>query len=120
MDQHDLTFVIPTYRLRDVGETEQYDQHFWRDGHSVRHRAVADAGRNQLLLLPEGPTWDSAARCSECRPHGVGLPRRVSRPRRDRLKALSESNRALLIEARGSRRDAVGESPKRDMRQTRT
>src|SRR5262245_36638005 len=31
------TFAIPTYRLRDVGETaEQYDQHFWRNGHSVR------------------------------------------------------------------------------------
>jgi hypothetical protein len=37
MEQHDLTFVIPTYRLRDAGETvEQYDQHFWRTGHSVR------------------------------------------------------------------------------------
>ena len=32
MEQRDLTFVIPTYRLRDVGETvEQYDQHFWRN-----------------------------------------------------------------------------------------
>jgi hypothetical protein len=37
MEPHDLVFVIPTYRLRDVGETvEQYDQHFWRNGHSVR------------------------------------------------------------------------------------
>jgi hypothetical protein len=36
MERHELTFVIPTYRLRDVGETvEQYDQHFWRNGHSV-------------------------------------------------------------------------------------
>jgi hypothetical protein len=34
-DQGDLTFAIPTYRLRDVGETvEQYDEHFWRNGHS--------------------------------------------------------------------------------------
>jgi hypothetical protein len=32
----DLFFVIPTYRLRDVGETvQQYDEHFWRNGHSV-------------------------------------------------------------------------------------
>jgi hypothetical protein len=32
----DLTFVIPTNRLRDVGETvEQYDEHFWRNGHSI-------------------------------------------------------------------------------------
>jgi hypothetical protein len=35
--QRDAFFVIPTYRLRDVGETvEQYDQHFWRNGHAVR------------------------------------------------------------------------------------
>jgi hypothetical protein len=26
---HDLSFVVRTYRLRDVGETvEQYDEHF--------------------------------------------------------------------------------------------
>ena len=37
MQEKDLYFVIPTYRLRDVGETvEQYDEHFWRNGHSVR------------------------------------------------------------------------------------
>src|SRR3984893_13370962 len=30
-----LSFVIPTTRLRDVGETvEEYDEHFWRNGHS--------------------------------------------------------------------------------------
>jgi hypothetical protein len=30
------TFGIPTYRLRDVGETiERYDENFWRNGHSV-------------------------------------------------------------------------------------
>ena len=35
--QTDIFFVIPTYRLRDVGETvEEYDQHFWRNGHAVR------------------------------------------------------------------------------------
>lgn len=35
MRDPDLYFVIPTYRLRDVGETvEQYDEHFWRNGHS--------------------------------------------------------------------------------------
>jgi hypothetical protein len=29
----DLQFVIPTYRLRDVGETvEAYDENFWRNG----------------------------------------------------------------------------------------
>src|ERR1700678_4849337 len=37
MPVNDLFFVIPTYRLRDVGETvEQYDEHFWRNGHRVR------------------------------------------------------------------------------------
>src|SRR5262249_22629228 len=37
MQEKDLFFVIPTYRLRDVGETvELYDEHFWRNGHSVR------------------------------------------------------------------------------------
>jgi hypothetical protein len=36
MHANDLFFVIPTYRLRDVGETvEAYDEHFWRNGHSV-------------------------------------------------------------------------------------
>ena len=35
MRERELYFVIPTYRLRDVGETlEQYDEHFWRNGHS--------------------------------------------------------------------------------------
>jgi hypothetical protein len=36
MHAKDVSFVIPTYRLRDVGETvEAYDEHFWRNGHSV-------------------------------------------------------------------------------------
>jgi hypothetical protein len=37
MSNKDVYFVIPTYRLRDVGETiEEYDEHFWRNGHCVR------------------------------------------------------------------------------------
>lgn len=37
MSHTELPFVIPTYRLREVGETvEQYDERFWRDGHAVR------------------------------------------------------------------------------------
>jgi glycosyltransferase involved in cell wall biosynthesis len=37
MDTPTLSFVIPTYRLRDVNETvECYDQHFWNNGHAVR------------------------------------------------------------------------------------
>jgi hypothetical protein len=43
-DPHDLTFVIPTYRLRDVGETvEQYDLHFWRNGHRARIMVFDDS-----------------------------------------------------------------------------
>jgi hypothetical protein len=37
MSEKELFFVIPTNRLRDVGETvEQHDEHFWLNGHSVR------------------------------------------------------------------------------------
>ncbi len=37
MNAADLYFVIPTYRLRDVGETvEAYDEHFWRNGHAPK------------------------------------------------------------------------------------
>ncbi|QJX00609.1 hypothetical protein [Frigoriglobus tundricola] len=37
MNAAELYFVIPTYRLRDVGETvEAYDEHFWRNGHAPR------------------------------------------------------------------------------------
>ncbi|WP_029630176.1 hypothetical protein [Zavarzinella formosa] len=37
MQPQETYFVIPTYRLRDVGETvEQYDEHFWRNGHSPK------------------------------------------------------------------------------------
>jgi hypothetical protein len=36
MHAHDLSFVIPTYRLRDVSETvEEYDGHFWKNGHAL-------------------------------------------------------------------------------------
>ncbi len=42
MGQHELTFVIPTYRLRDVGETvEQYDQHCYARGEWLVDTAMA-------------------------------------------------------------------------------
>jgi hypothetical protein len=52
--EHDLTFVIPTYRLRDVGETvEHYDQLFWRNGHSVRIMVFDDSSpANQAKYFP--------------------------------------------------------------------
>jgi hypothetical protein len=54
MGHHELTFVIPTYRLRDVGETvEEYDQHFWRNGHSVPIVVFDDSSRaNQEKYFP--------------------------------------------------------------------
>ena len=44
MTSHDLSFVIPTYRLRDVGKTiEQYDQHFRKNGHALRLIVFVDS-----------------------------------------------------------------------------
>jgi hypothetical protein len=37
MHPKELLFVVPTYRLREVGEmVEAYDEHFWRNSHAVR------------------------------------------------------------------------------------
>ena len=54
MHEHDVFFVIPTYRLRDVGETvEHYDEHFWRNGHSVRMIVFDDSSpANQEKYYP--------------------------------------------------------------------
>lgn len=50
----ELYFVIPTYRLRDVGDTvEQYDEHFWRNGHAVRMIVFDDSSpANQEKYYP--------------------------------------------------------------------
>jgi len=35
MNDLETYFVVPTHRLRDVSETiHDYDEHFWRNGHS--------------------------------------------------------------------------------------
>src|SRR5277367_5815586 len=49
-----LFFVIPTHRLRDVGETVAcYDEHFWRNGHSVRIIVFDDSSPvNQEKYFP--------------------------------------------------------------------
>jgi hypothetical protein len=54
MSAKDVFFVIPTYRLRDVGETlEHYDEHFWRNGHSVRMIVFDDSSPvNQEKYYP--------------------------------------------------------------------
>jgi hypothetical protein len=60
MQQKDLYFVIPNYRLREVGATvEQYDDHFWRNGHSVPMVVFDDsspANQEKYYSLPEGTT----------------------------------------------------------------
>jgi hypothetical protein len=57
MSTPDLTFVIPTYRLREVGDTiTQYDEHFWRNGHAVRIVVFDDstpANRDKYFPLLE-------------------------------------------------------------------
>ncbi|HEV3004705.1 MAG TPA: hypothetical protein VGX78_09595 [Pirellulales bacterium] len=54
MQETELQFVIPTYRLRDVGETiQQYDEHFWRNGHCVRMIVFDDSSPvNQEKYYP--------------------------------------------------------------------
>src|SRR5215475_7031648 len=50
----ELSFVIPTHRLREVGSTiQEYDEHFWRNGHSVRTRIFDDSSPvNQQKYYP--------------------------------------------------------------------
>ena len=58
MQEKHLSFVIPTYRLRDVGETvAHYDEHFWRNGHSVSIVVFDDsspANHEKYFSLLEG------------------------------------------------------------------
>ncbi|HEY6851399.1 MAG TPA: hypothetical protein VI320_34960 [Terracidiphilus sp.] len=44
MTEPEPYFVIPTHRLRDVGATiHEYDEHFWRNGHSVQMIVFGDS-----------------------------------------------------------------------------
>jgi hypothetical protein len=61
MQEKELSFVIPTYRLREVGETvQEYDEHFRRNGHSVPIVVFDDSSSaNQekyFPLLEQTPT----------------------------------------------------------------
>ena len=52
MHSRDLYFVIPTYRLRDVGETaEQYDKHFRRNGYAPKARRACEDAQGRRLEL---------------------------------------------------------------------
>jgi len=62
MNNGALTFVIPTYRLRDVGETIRlYDEHFYKNGHVVDLVVFDDStvGTQQRYfpLLERVPTY---------------------------------------------------------------
>jgi hypothetical protein len=47
MRQPEMTFAIPTYRLRDVAETiEKYDENFSRNGHALDVVVFDDSGEN--------------------------------------------------------------------------
>jgi len=91
MQEPDLFFVIPTYRLREVGETvEQYDEHFWRNGHAVRMIVFDDSSpANQEKYYPPGrslPRATSQGGRKWLQPqvvrHPRVLPRRVGQARR--------------------------------------
>lgn len=61
MNPKPMSFVIPTYRLRDVGDTvAQYDEHFWRNGHAVPITVFDDsspvAQEKYYSLLEQTPT----------------------------------------------------------------
>jgi hypothetical protein len=92
MIDNDLYFVVPTYRLRDVGETlEAYDEHFWRNGHSPQIIVFDDSTpANQEKYLPVLEQTSTYGRI-----HYVGPSEKDqfisyinSRLRDDRLKAL--------------------------------
>jgi hypothetical protein len=54
MHAPEVSFTIPTYRLREVGETvERYDEHFWRNGHALRMIVFDDSSpANQAKYYP--------------------------------------------------------------------
>jgi len=54
MEEKELFFVIPTYRLREVGAAvEEYDDHFWRNGFSVQIIVFDDSSpANQQKYYP--------------------------------------------------------------------
>jgi len=76
VQERELFFVIPTYRLREVGETvEQYDDHFWRNGLLRAHRSFRrlQPGESGKYFLAAG-----AHLYSQSRLYYVGHVRRSS------------------------------------------
>jgi len=61
MQSNQFTFVIPTYRLREVSETvAQYDEHFFRNGYALNMIVFDDgsAATQQKLLQRAGGDAD--------------------------------------------------------------
>ena len=63
MNNGRVTFVVPTYRLREVGETiAQYDEHFFRNGHSVDMIVFDDSSpivqQKYFHTLEQTPTYN--------------------------------------------------------------
>ncbi len=63
MNNGRLTFVVPTYRLRDVGEMiARYDEHFFRNGHSVDMIVFDDSSptvqQKYFGMLERTPTYN--------------------------------------------------------------
>ena len=82
MHAEDLYFVIPTYRLRDVGETvEHYDEHFWRNGHSPTLIVFDDSSpAAQEKYYPLLEQTQHAQRAVLRRPAGEGTVPRLPEP----------------------------------------
>jgi hypothetical protein len=90
MQAQELYFVIPTYRLRDVGETvEQYDRHFWKNGRTVKIVVFDDSiPANQQKYFP---VWSKISNA---------LKRLGFRAHNFLAQLLSETSRACTIRVR--------------------
>jgi hypothetical protein len=71
MNNGRLTFVIPTYRLREVGETVvQYDAHFRRNGHDVDIIVCDDSSpsiqQKYFDVLESTPTYNDLFYVGPC------------------------------------------------------
>jgi hypothetical protein len=79
MQPKELFFVIPTHRLREVGDTvKAYDDHFWRNGHSVPwwYSTTRAPPTSQRHLCPgEFPAGRDKKKLAHGLWRGKGLPR---------------------------------------------
>jgi hypothetical protein len=69
MQEQNLFFVVPAYRLQEVGKTvEHYDEHVWRNGHPVffaaylKRRLRTNIANYTTLGSPPHPTGAPSVR----------------------------------------------------------